>query len=122
MLNRYNVNKYSKWNDSVDLIITTGGTTVFETVFPIFGFRKPSSNLADHQKLSYVYDNEFFSTEELSKINEADIEYYKKSAVLIYKKDLMDFKNFFKKILEYGVEIYNYSQEVLDSLINQSQG
>lgn len=122
MLSRYNVKKYSKWNDSVDLIITTGGTTVFETVFPIFGFRKPSSNLADYNKLSYVYDNEFFSTEELSKINEADIEYYKKSAVLIYKKDLMDFKNFFKKILEYGVEISNYTDTVYKSLINQSQG
>ena len=115
------VNKYSKWNDSVDLIIT-GETTVFETVFPIFGFRKPSSNLADYQKLSYVYDNEFFSTEELSKINKADIEYYKKSAVLIYKKDLMDFKNFFKKILEYGVEISNYTDTVRESVMNQPQG
>lgn len=122
MLNRHKVNKYSKWNDSVDLIITTGGTTVFETVFPIFGFRKPSSNLEDYQKLSYVYNNEFFSTEELSKINEADIEYYKKSAVLIYKKDLMDFKNFFKKILEYGVEISNYTDTVRESVMNQSQG
>ena len=119
---RYNnVKKYSQWNDSVDLIIT-GETTVFETVFPIFGFRKPSSNLADYQKLSYVYDNEFFSTEELSKINEADIEYYKKSAVLIYKKDLMDFKNFFKKMMEYGAETNAYSQEVLDSLLNRPQG
>ena len=116
------VNKYSQWDDNIDLIITTGGTTVFETVFPIFGFRKPSSNLADYQKLSYVYDNEFFSTEELSKINEDDIEYYKKSAVLIYKKDLMDFKNFFKKILEYGVEIYNYTNTVRESVMNQPQG
>lgn len=122
ILRNYDVKKYSKWDDNVDHIITTGGTTVFETVFPIFGFRKPSSNLADYQKLSYVYDNEFFSTEELSKINEADIEYYKKSVVLIYKKDLMDFKNFFKKILEYGVEISNYTDTVYKSLINQSQG
>ena len=114
MLNRYDVKKYSQWDDNIDLIITTGGTTVFETVFPIFGFRKPSSNLADYNKLSYVYDNEFFSTEELSKINEADIEYYKKSAVLIYKKDLMDFKNFFKKILVYGMEIYTYAESLMN--------
>lgn len=122
ILSNNNVKKYSQWDDSIDLNITTEGTTVFETVFPIFGFRKPSSNLEDYRKLSYIYNNEFFSTEELSKINEADIEYYKKSAVLIYKKDLMDFKNFFKKILEYGVEISNYTDTVYESVMNQPQG
>lgn len=121
ILSNNNVKKYSQWDDNVDLIIT-GETTVFEAVFPIFGFRKPSSNLEDYRKLSYIYNNEFFSTEELSKINEADIDYYKKSAVLIYKKDLMDFKNFFKKILEYGVEISNHTDTVRESVMNQSQG
>lgn len=95
----------------------TTGTSIY--AMPMFMFRQPS--FGSYNNVSHYY-NSLFSTEELSKINEADIEYYKKSAVLIYKKDLMDFKNFFKKMMEYGHEINAYSEEVLDSLLSQPQG
>ena len=64
--------------------------------------------------VSHIY-NSFVSTEELSKINNADLEYYKKSAVLIHKEDLMDFKNFFKKIMDYNMEINTYIQSLAGS-------
>ena len=95
----------------------TTGTSIYD--MPMFMFRQPS--FGSYNNVSHYY-NSLFSADKLSKINEADIDYYKKSAVFIYKKDLMDFKNFFKKMMEYGAEINAYSQEVLDSLINQSQG
>ena len=82
--------------------------TIYTAFFPIFEFAKPS----DYYYLSSRKYNSFFSTEELSKINNADLEYYKKSAVLIYKKDLMDFKNFFKKIMDYNMEINTYIQSL----------
>lgn len=96
---------------------TTTGISIYN--MPMFMFRQPS--FGSNQNVSHYY-NSLFSADNLSKINEADIEYYKKSAVLIYKKDLMDFKNFFKKMMEYGAEINAYSQEVLDSLRKPQQG
>lgn len=102
----------------------TTGTSIYE--MPMFMSKQPTAFDYDYlnKHISFIridYDR-LFSSESLSKINEADIEYYKKSAVLIYKKDLMDFKNFFKKMMEYGIEINVYSQKVLDSLLNQPQG
>ena len=82
---------------------------------PMFIFIKPSSDL--WIKTQEIYDG-FFSDEEMSKIDEADKEYYRKSAVLIYKKDLMDFKNFFKKMMGYADEINAYTESVINSLQN----
>ena len=79
----------------------------------MFIFIKPSSYSTE--KTQEIYDG-FFSAEALSKINEADVEYYKKSAVLIYKKDLMDFKNFFKKMMGYADEINKYTDELRQTL------
>ena len=87
---------------------TTTGISIYN--MPMFMFLPlPQNNVKN-------YYNVLFSDGALSAINEADREYYKKSAVLIYKKDLMDFKNFFKKMMDYGAEINAYSQKVLESL------
>ena len=86
----------------------------------MFIFIKPEVDIADWQDLQTIY-NTFFSDDVLTDINEADIEYYKKNAVLIYKKDLMDFKNFFKKMMEYANEINAYSDNLSDQLKNQPQ-
>lgn len=94
-------------------------STAFNLAAPIFCFYQPKYNSRDN--MAHVYDI-FSSSEELSKINEADIEYYKKSAVLIYKKDLMNFKNFCEKIMSYCNEIFVYSDNLYNSLINQQQG
>ena len=95
----------------------TTGTSIYN--MPMFLFSQPSFNPFNNASKFY---NMLFSADELLKINDADIEYYKKSAILIYKKDLMDFKNFFKKMMGYADEINAYSQEVLDSLMNPQQG
>ena len=100
--------KVDIWNNTTDNYDdATLKNTIYTAFFPIFEFLQPSS----YYRLSRKYNN-FFSTEELSKINNADLEYYKKSAVLIYKKDLMDFKNFFKKIMDYNMEINTYIQSL----------
>ena len=121
------LNKYSEMWIDIDPWFETKDTTstsIYE--MPMFMFKQPEAfdYTYGEKHISFVRRNYdwLFSSELLSKINEADIEYYKKSAVLIYKKDLMDFKNFFKKMMEYGAEINAYSQEVLDSLLNQPQG
>lgn len=97
----------NKWKEESD----TTGTCIYD--MPMFIFIKPSSDL--WIKTQEIYDG-FFSDDEMSKINEADKEYYKKSAVLIYKNDLMDFKNFFKKMMGYANEINAYTESVINSL------
>ncbi len=107
--------KYGKWQDKTDDVNDKNSLDTFlDTLFPIFAFYKPSYSTNSYiisQRPSEKY-KDMFSAEKLSEINEADIDYYKKSAVLIYKKDLMDFKNFFKKILVYGKEIYTYANSL----------
>ena len=109
--------EYGTWQDKTDDINDENRPkTIFETPFPIFAFYKPSYStesyiIEERPSEKYKY---MFSAEKLSEINEADIDYYKKSAVLIYKKDLMDFKNFFKKILVYGMEIYTYAESLMN--------
>ena len=106
------VKKFDIWNNMTDNYDdATLKKTIYTALFPIFEFMQPL--YSDYYRSSYKY-NKFFSTEELSKINNADLEYYKKSAVLIYKKDLMDFKNFFKKIMDYNMEINTYIQSLPD--------
>ena len=106
-----NVIKAAKWDNATNNYDdATLKNTIYTAFFPIFDFHRPSI----YYRLSGKY-NSFFRTEELSKINEADLEYYKKSAVLIYKKDLMDFKNFFKKIMDYNMEINTYIQSLTGS-------
>lgn len=111
------VTNYGEWQDKTDDVNDKNSLdTIFNTLFPIFAFYKPSYSTNPYiirQRPSEKYKY-MFSAEELSKINEADIDYYKKSAVLIYKKDLMDFKNFFKKILVYGKEIYTYANSLMN--------
>ena len=111
------VTKYDVWQDKTDdLNDENRPKTILETPFPIFAFYKPSYSTESYiikERPSEKY-KDMFSAEKLSEINEADIDYYKKSAVLIYKKDLMDFKNFFKKILVYGMEIYTYSESLMN--------
>ena len=111
------VTKYDVWQDKTDDINDENRPkTILETPFPIFAFYKPSYSTESYiieERPSERY-KDMFSAEKLSKINEADIDYYKKSAVLIYKKDLMDFKNFFKKILVYGMEINNYVESLMN--------
>lgn len=108
---------YGEWQDKTDDVNDKNSLdTIFNTLFPIFAFYKPSYStnsyiISQRPSENYKY---MFSAEELSRINEADIDYYKKSAVLIYKKDLMDFKNFFKKILVYGKEIYTYANSLMN--------
>lgn len=108
---------YDFWQDKTDDINDENRPkTILETPFPIFAFYKPSYSTESYiieERPSERY-KDMFSAEKLSKINEADIDYYKKSAVLIYKKDLMDFKNFFKKILVYGMEINNYAESLMN--------
>lgn len=98
-----------KWKEESN----TTGTCIYD--MPMFIFIKPSSDL--WIKTQKIYDG-FFSDDEMSKIDEADKEYYRKSAVLIYKKDLMDFKNFFKKMMGYADEINAYTESVINSLQN----
>lgn len=111
------VTNYGEWQDKTDDVNDKNSLdTILDTLFPIFAFYKPSYStnsyiISQRPSENYKY---MFSAEELSKINEADIDYYKKSAVLIYKKDLMDFKNFFKKILVYGKEIYTYANSLMN--------
>ena len=106
-----NVKNVAKWNNTTDNYDdATLKKTIYTAFFPIFEFMQPRYDYY-YYVVSSKY-NDFFSTEELSKINEADIDYYKKSAVLIYKKDLMDFKNFFKKIMDYNMEINTYIQSL----------
>lgn len=111
------VTLYDEWRDRTDDINNENlPKTILETLFPIFAFYKPSYSTESYiikERPSEKY-KDMFSAEKLSKINEADIDYYKKSAVLIYKKDLMDFKNFFKKILVYGMEIYTYANSLMN--------
>ena len=111
------VTKYDVWQDETDDINDENRPkTLLDTLFPIFAFYKPSYSTESYiieERPSERY-KDMFSAEKLSKINEADIDYYKKSAVLIYKKDLMDFKNFFKKILVYGMEINNYVESLMN--------
>lgn len=111
------VTKYGEWQDKTDDVNDKYSLNTFlDTLFPIFAFYKPSYSTESYiirQRPSEKY-KDMFSAEKLSKINEADIDYYKKSAVLIYKKDLMDFKNFFKKILVYGKEIYTYAESLMN--------
>ena len=111
------VTEYDGWQDKTDDINDENRPkTILETPFPIFAFYKPSYSTESYiikERPSERY-KDMFSAEKLSKINEADIDYYKKSAVLIYKKDLMDFKNFFKKILVYGMEIYTYAESLMN--------
>lgn len=113
------VDKYAEWwedyNDETDPTVLN--STAYKIELPIFCFLTPSSNGIETQ-LSADY-NSYFAADKVSKINKADLEYYKKSAVLIYKKDLMDFKNFCGKILSYGDEIKKYSETVLNSLYEQ---
>ena len=98
----------AKWDNTTNNYDdATLKNTIYTAFFPIFEFVQPWNEYF----LSHKY-NSFFSTEELSKINNADIEYYKKSAVLIHKEDLMDFKNFFKKIMDYNMEINTYIQSL----------
>ena len=107
----YNVINFDIWNNTTDNYDdATFKNTIYTAFFPIFEFMQPRYDYY-YYVVSNKY-NRFFSTEELSKINEADIDYYKKSAVLIYKKDLMDFKNFFKKIMDYNMEINTYIQSL----------
>ena len=120
VLEKYSYMELGPWTEEP----ATTGTSIYD--MPMFMFKQPTAFDYEYlnKHISFIrrdYDR-LFSSESLSKINEADIDYYKKSAVLIYKKDLMDFKNFFKKMMEYGNEINAYSREVLYSLINQSQG
>lgn len=103
-----------KWEDDT----VTACTSLYN--MPMFIFIKPEVDIADWQDLQTIY-NTFFSDDVLTDINKADIEYYKKNAVLIYKKDLMDFKNFFKKMMEYANEINAYSDNLSDQLKNQPQ-
>ena len=104
------VKNVAKWDNTTNNYDdATLKNTIYTAFFPIFEFMQPL--YSDYYRLSHKY-NEIFSTEELSKINNADLEYYKKSAVLIYKKDLMDFKNFFKKIMDYNMEINTYIQSL----------
>ena len=103
-----NVAKWDNTTNNYDDATLKG--TIYTAFFPIFEFMQPRYDYY-YYVVSNKY-NRFFSTEELSKINEADIDYYKKSAVLIYKKDLMDFKNFFKKIMDYNMEINTYIQSL----------
>ena len=106
-----NVKNVAKWDNTTDNYDdATFKNTIYTAFFPIFEFMQPRYDYY-YYVVSNKY-NRFFSTEELSKINEADIDYYKKSAVLIYKKDLMDFKNFFKKIMDYNMEINTYIQSL----------
>lgn len=109
--------EYGPWQDKTDDINDENRPkTILNTPFPIFAFYKPSYStesyiIEERPSEKYKY---MFSAEKLSEINEADIDYYKKSAVLIYKKDLMDFKNFFKKILVYGMEICTYAESLMN--------
>lgn len=105
-LYKYDNPGIDKWKEDSN----TTGTCIYD--MPMFIFIRPSSFWTKAQE---IYDG-FFSAEELSKINEADIEYYKKGAVLIYKKDLMDFKNFFKKMMGYADEINKYANELMQTL------
>ncbi len=105
-LYKYDNPKIDMWQED-----TNTGMSIYN--MPMFIFIKPSSY--SEMKTQKIYDG-FFSAEELSKINEADIEYYKKGAVLIYKKDLMDFKNFFKKMMGYADEINKYTNELMQTL------
>lgn len=115
----YDVINLDIWNNTTDNYddATLKGT-IYTAFFPIFEFFRSSDNYllsyTDNRFFSVVSNkyNSFFSTEELSKINNADLEYYKKSAVLIHKEDLMDFKNFFKKIMDYNMEINTYIQSL----------
>lgn len=111
------VTNYGEWQDKTDDVNDKNSLdTILDTLFPIFAFYKPSYSTNSYiisERPSEKYKN-MFSAEELSRINEADIDYYKKSAVLIYKKDLMDFKNFFKKIMVYGKEIYTYANSLMN--------
>ena len=115
--NKANEFIYDSWKDRTnDINDANRPKTILDTPFPIFAFYKLSYSTESYmiKKRPSERYKDMFSAEKLSKINEADVKYYEKSAILIYKKDLMDFKNFFKKILVYGMEIYNYA----DSLIN----
>lgn len=106
-----NVKNVAKWDNTTNNY--DGATlkdTIYTAFFPIFEFVRPRDDYY-YYAVSRKY-NDFFSTEELSKINNADLEYYKKSAVLIHKEDLMDFKNFFKKIMDYNMEINTYIQSL----------
>lgn len=111
------VTKYDEWQDKTDDINDENRPkTILNAPFPIFAFYKPSYSTNSYiisQRPSEKY-KDMFSAEKLLEFNEADIDYYKKSAVLIYKKDLMDFKNFFKKILVYGMEIYTYANSLMN--------
>ena len=111
------VTKDDVWQDKTDDVNDKNSLdTILDTPFPIFAFYKPSYSTESYiieERPSERY-KDMFSAEKLSKINEADIDYYKKSAVLIYKKDLMDFKNFFKKIMVYGKEIYTYANSLMN--------
>ena len=108
---RVNVKNVAKWDNTTNNYDdATLKNTIYTAFFPIFEFVQPQYDYYDYV-VSRKYNN-FFSTEELLKINDADLEYYKKSAVLIYKKDLMDFKNFFKKIMDYNMEINTYIQSL----------
>ena len=103
----------AKWDNTTDNYDdATLKKTIYTALFPIFEFIQPSYSYYYGSSKKY---NSFFNTVELSKINNADLEYYKKSAVLIYKKDLMDFKNFFKKIMDYNMEINTYIQSLAGS-------
>lgn len=105
--------KFTGMNPWIEKRVETG-TSLYD--MPMFMFRQPSFD--SNNNVSHYY-NRLFSADELSKINEADIEYYRKSAILIYKKDLMDFKNFFKKMMGYADEINKYSETLFESLMNQ---
>lgn len=115
------VDKYAIWdkyNSETNTAVLS--STAYEIKLPIFCFLTPSIStdpFSTNIPLSVEY-NSYFAANKLSKINEADLEYYKKSAVLIYKKDLLDFKNFCKKILSYSNEINIYSDTLLKSLQN----
>lgn len=116
MHDRINVDIWNNTTDNYD--DATLKNTIYTAFFPIFEFFRSSDNyrwsLTNNQVFCFVSNkyNSFFSKEELSKINNDDLEYYKKSAVLIYKKDLMDFKNFFKTIMDYNMEINTYIQSL----------
>lgn len=100
----------AKWDNTTDNYDdATLKNTIYTASFPIFEFMQPLYYYRYGSSNKY---NSFFSTNELSKINNADLEYYKKSAVLIHKEDLMDFKNFFKKIMDYNMEINTYIQSL----------
>lgn len=110
----YSLHKYDNPNINIwqeDPNIT--GTCIYD--MPMFIFIKPLADMYPFTKPQNIY-NKFFSDEELSKINKADIEYYKKGAVLIHKKDLMDFKNFFKKMMGYADEINMHTEELRQTL------